>query len=195
MGIPVTASAADATWETWWSPYDQATYDLVLEQLSPQDVVLDIGAGDLRLSRQMAAIARTVYAVENQEAVLARGLQSGVPLPPNLLPVLADACQYDFPAGITAGVLLMRHCTHFQLYAEKLWAVGAERLITNARWRMGVEVIQLRAARLHFNEAPMGWYTCWCGEAGFKEGCVAQWSPELDAIVHEVSDCPHCCST
>ncbi len=195
MDIPVTASATDATWEAWWSPYDQATYDLVLEQLSPQDVVLDIGAGDLRLSRQMAAIARTVYAVEIQAPVFAQGLQSGAPLPPNLIPILADARVCDFPAGVTVGVLLMRHCTHFQLYAEKLRAVGAERLMTNARWRMGIEVVQLHAARLRFADAPTGWYTCWCGEAGFKEGCVAQWSPELDALVNEVSDCPHCCST
>ncbi len=69
------------------------------------------------------------------------------PLPANLIPICADARVLDFPSGITAGVLLMRHCTNFRLYAEKLQKAGAARLITNARWRMDVESMNLLAQR------------------------------------------------
>ena len=51
-------------WEAMWAPYDQPPTKRCWSCSSPRDVVLDIGAGDLRLSRQMAAVARKVYAVE-----------------------------------------------------------------------------------------------------------------------------------
>ena len=44
-------STVAGDWELHWAPYDPATYQMVLEQLLPDDVVLDIGAGDLRLAR------------------------------------------------------------------------------------------------------------------------------------------------
>ncbi|MCZ7670623.1 MAG: hypothetical protein M5U34_27465 [Chloroflexi bacterium] len=35
-------------WERMWSPYDEMTYPTaVLQHIQPDDVVLDIGAGDL----------------------------------------------------------------------------------------------------------------------------------------------------
>ena len=64
------ATLTDAAWEAMHAPYDQPTYQAVLDQLSEEDVVLDIGAGDLRLARQMAKIARKVYAVEINARVL-----------------------------------------------------------------------------------------------------------------------------
>ncbi|HSK65767.1 MAG TPA: hypothetical protein VK888_02485, partial [Anaerolineales bacterium] len=54
----------DAAWEAMHAHYDQPTYQAVLDQLSSKDIVLEIGAGDLRLARQMARFARKVYAVE-----------------------------------------------------------------------------------------------------------------------------------
>lgn len=179
-------------WEAMFAPYDRADYRAVLELLQPGDVVLDIGAGDLRLSRQMAAAARKVYAVERSFAVLRRGLGGADPLPANLIPICADARTFEFPPGISVGVLMMRHCTHFRLYAEKLHAAGAKRIITNARWRMGVEAASLGARRIPFRQAGMGWYACLCGAAGFKEGPAEQWSGELDGVVSEVTDCPEC---
>jgi hypothetical protein len=179
---------SDSAWEAIHAPYDQPTYQAVLDQLGPQDVILDIGSGDLRLARQMAKITRKVYAVEINERVLAHP----DPSPANLIPVCADARALNFPSGITTGVLLMRHCTCFRLYAEKLRKVGATRLITNARWRMGVEVVHLLAERLPFAEAGMGWYACICGGTGFKEGPVEYWSVEMDCIANEVSSCPQC---
>ena len=60
-------------WEMRWSPYDEPTYAAVLNTLRPTDVVLDIGAGDLRLARRMAAVVRQVIAWEIQPDVLERG--------------------------------------------------------------------------------------------------------------------------
>ena len=175
-----------------YAPYDEPTYRAVLERIRPADVILDIGAGDLRLSRRMALIARKVYAVEVNPRVLERAFAACDPLPANLIPICADARSWDFPSDVTAGVLLMRHCTCFGLYAAKLQALGASRLITNARWRMDVEEVDLLTQRQPFVEAEMGWYACLCGATGFKEGPVEHWSMEMDRRTNEVSDCPQC---
>jgi hypothetical protein len=186
------ASIFNGDWELEWAPYDAPTYQAVLEQLQPKDVVLDIGAGDLRLARQMALITRRVYAMELNAAVLYRGLQDPQPLAGNLIPILADALIEAYPADVTIGVLLMRHCTHFKHYADKLKLLGCRKLITNARWRMSVESIDLQAPRRPFEQIKIGWYACWCGAAGFKNGPVELLTPEANAIIHEVIDCPEC---
>lgn len=173
-----------------FAPYDRPTYQAVLDQLHPDDVVLDIGAGDLRLARQMAGIARKVYAVEVDARVLDRAARD--PIPPNLITICADARLLDVPPGITTGVLMMRHCTCFRLYHDVLRCAGASRLITNARWRMDVEVVDLTCQRISYPDAGMGWYACQCGRTGFKEGPVEHWSSEMDKIVQEVSSCPRC---
>ena len=108
------ATLSDAAWEAMYSPYDQPTYQVVLDLLKPEDVVLDIGAGDLRLSRQMASITQKVYAIEINTFVLDKGLTSRDLLPANLIPILSDARTFAFPTDTTVGVLMMRHCTHFR---------------------------------------------------------------------------------
>jgi SAM-dependent methyltransferase len=189
---PLTA-ADNAFWEALWEPYDQPTYQAVLELLTPDDIVLEIGAGDLRLAILMAKATQKVYAIEIQQLLLDRALNSSSgPLPGNLNLTHGDACTLPFPSGIMTGVLLMRHCTHFHLYANKLKRAGCKRLITNARWGMGVEEILLQEPRALFDKFPMGWYACWCGAVGFKPGPAEQFTPEKDAIVHEVAGCPQC---
>lgn len=183
-------SASD--WEAMYAPYDPQTYQAVLDRLEPQDIVLDIGAGDLRLARRMASQVRKVYAVEIDARVLALAEIPRDPLPANLVALCADARTLDFPSGITAGVLLMRHCTCFRLYAEKLRQAGAARLLTNARWHMDVEVVDLQAPRKEFAEAGMGWYACLCGGTGFKVGPAEGWTLEQDRLINEVSGCPQC---
>ncbi len=183
---------SDAAWEATYAPYDQPTYQAVLQLLKPEDIVLDIGAGDLQFSRQMALIVNKVYAVEINNLVLQQGLASCDPLPDNLIPICADARAFAFPSDITVGVLLMRHCTHFRLYSEKLRVPGARRLITNARWHMSVEAVDLQAERISFLDIGMGWYACLCGTIGFKAGPAEQWSNEIDRVIHEVVDCVQC---
>ena len=87
----------------------------------------------------------------------------------------------------------MRHCTreHFAEYVRRLKAVGCKRLITNARWRMGVEMIDLQSAR-PYNAERMGWYACQCGAVGFTPGDPDRITDELLRDVAEVSDCPAC---
>ena len=185
-----TLSASD--WEAMYAPYDPGTYQSVLAQLRPDDVILDIGAGDLRLARQMAQIARKVYAVEIDRQTLEQAMRLSEPLPANLISICADARILDFPPDISTGVVLMRHCTCFRLYAEKLRIAGATGLITNARWGMDTEFINLLVERISFYEFYMGWYACICGGRGFKEGPAQHWSSEMDSVTVEVSGCPQC---
>jgi hypothetical protein len=176
-------------WETRWAAYDEPTYQAVLRQIQPDDRVLDIGAGDLRLTRRMAERAKHVYAIELQPALLA----NQTPLPANLSLICGDARRVRWPAGITVGVLLMRHCTQVGLYAARLRALGCQRLITNARWRLDVEVVDL-ANRLPWTKVDLGWYACICGQTGFKPGPPAQFTYERMDAIAEVETCPACCN-
>ncbi len=184
---------SNSNWELMWAPYDQPTYDIVLQAIRADDCVLEIGAGDLRLARQMAPIARRVLAIEIHSDIIGRALSKpSLGLPLNLTVVCGDALRLPFPSDISVGVLLMRHCTHFKQFAAKLKDAGCRRLITNARWRMGVEVIDLHAERVPFEAVKMGWYACWCGAAGFIPGPAEELTPAVFEYVHEVSSCPSC---
>jgi len=185
-------STGHGDWELLWSPYDAPTYQAVLEQLDPQDIVLEIGAGDLRLARKMALVTRKVYGMEINASVLNQGLLTGPALPQNLIAIQADALSENFPPDITIGVLLMRHCTHIMTYANKLLKLGCKKLITNARWHLDIETIDLQAPRLKFDQVEFGSFACWCGAVGFKVGPVDLFTPLTSAIIHEVSDCPDC---
>jgi SAM-dependent methyltransferase len=179
-------------WEWLWAPYDAPTYHLVLEQIKPNDIVLEIGAGDLRLSRQIAARARWVYAIEINESLLeaARGA-----LPANLQLIIGDARVMPFADGTSSAVLLMRHCTHFSLYFDKLQAAGCRRLITNARWGMGVETINLNGPRCSYDAVTFGWYACCCGSRGFKPGPAEALTKANADRAWELSSCPFCSQT
>jgi hypothetical protein len=172
-----------------WSPYDEGTYRSVLERLHPDDVVLEIGAGDLRLAKRMAKRVRFVYALERQAGLVSRALSD--PLP-NLTLLLGNAYTLPFPTDVTAAVLLMRHCSHYTLYADKLRVAGCRRLFTNARWRMDVEEVDLRAPAVPFQEVELGWYACRCGGVGFVPGPPETLDHQDLQRIHEVRTCPHC---
>lgn len=178
-------------WEGWFSPYDDEGYDQVLDNIEESDVVLEIGAGDLRLALQLAGRARQVYAVEVNPRVVGPALEAiGWDLPRNLVVICANALDNPFPGDVTVAVLLMRHCQHFGEYVAKLRAIGCERLITNARWKAGVEVIELAAQGEDFSQVGGGWYACKCGAVGFVPHDSD--SGEEPSPVHEVEPCPHC---
>ncbi|MFN8496771.1 MAG: class I SAM-dependent methyltransferase [Anaerolineae bacterium] len=177
-----------ADWEGWWSAYDEATYRAVLDAVAPDDIVLDIGAGDLRLSLRLAEQARRVYAVEVNPRLVADALaRLGYDLPRNLVVVCGNALDIPIPADVTTAVLLMRHCRHFRAYVERLRAIGCRRLITNARWGMGVEVVGLGPG-VAWAAFAGGWYACLCGAVGYK-GTDAAEEPQ-DAVT--VETCPAC---
>lgn len=183
--LPATARE----WERLWAPYDESAYGEVMEAIQPEDVVLEIGAGDLRLSRRLAEVARQVIAWEIQADILFRAARA---LPQNLKVQHVDALRERVPTEVTTAVLLMRHCQHFHLYANRLHTAGCQRLITNARWGMGIEIVNLQMPRMLYTASPMGWFACWCGHTGFKPGPVEYLTPELETAVHEVIDCPTC---
>lgn len=176
-------------WEWIWAPYDARTYELVLEQIDANDIVLEIGAGDLRLSRQIAQQAKWIYALEINEPLLER---SSNDLPANMQTIIGDARLSPFPDNITVAVLFMRHCTHFSLYFDKLQAGACQRLITNARWGMNVETINLNALHRSYQELEIGWYACRCGNCGFKSGPSQVLTEEIAGQVWELDSCPAC---
>jgi hypothetical protein len=174
-------------WEACWAPYDEATYQAALNFVQPADVVLDIGAGDLRLACRIANIAQQVIAIERQPGLLA----GHAPLPPHLTVLCADARAIPWPKGITLAVLLMRHCTHFNAYVTRLRRIGCRRLITNARWGMGAELVNL-GCRADWDTVKLGWYACVCGQTGFLPGPPAALTAALMEHIHEVETCPAC---
>lgn len=176
----------EAAWEALWAPYDEETYARALAYVLPGATVLDIGAGDLRFAVRIARFARLVYAIEQNPA-----LWTGEPRPSNLITVCGDARALPFPAVDTA-VLLMRHCCHFGLYRRKLEAMGCVRLITNARWRMGVECIDLTVAPIPYDDLTIGWYACRCGATGFRPGATSRLTARVAETVVEVDRCPEC---
>jgi hypothetical protein len=174
-------------WEAWWAPYDEATYQAALAFIRPADVVLDLGAGDLRFARRAAAGARHVIAVERNAALLIDAPRFS----PRLTVVCADALRTPVPRAVTVAVLLMRHCRHFSEYVARLRAAGCRRLITNARWGMGVECLSL-ARQAVFEAAAPGWYACLCGRVGFKP-CPPEWiTAEMLQRDQSLEDCPAC---
>lgn len=175
-------------WEGWFHPYADETYRQVLRNISADDIVLDIGAGDLRLALQLAARARRVYAVEINPLLVAAALEEiGLDLPRHLHVICANALDMAFPPGVTAAVLLMRHCQHFADYFDRLQAADCQRLITNARWKSHVEAIDLTARRIPYDDVQEGWYACRCGAVGYvgRGECS-------EAPAGEVLSCPSC---
>ena len=183
-------------WEAAFAPCDEAIYQFVVERVTSQDVVLDIGAGDLRLARRLAQVTQKVYAVERNTAVLPELDRRGAGWSDRLVVINADATRWPFPADVTVAILLMRHCTldHFAQYRQRLSAeTRCRRLITNARWKMDVEEIDLRSARRRpYDPAQVGWYACRCGATGFTPGDPRLIDRQVLSEVREVTGCPIC---
>jgi SAM-dependent methyltransferase len=175
-------------WEGWFSPYDDQIYDAVLSHIGPEDTVLDLGAGDLRLALRMAGQAQKVYAVEVNPLLLSWALEIiGLDLPRNLHVICANALDLPIPSDVTVAVLLMRHCQHFHTYVGRLQAASCQRLVTNARWRAGVELINLSAHGISFDDVREGWYACRCGATGYVGTGERSNTPPA-----EVDSCPAC---
>jgi SAM-dependent methyltransferase len=165
-------------------------YQDVLKEISSEDIVLDIGAGNLSLSILLAKKVKAVYAIEVNPMIIANALEDiGYNLPVNLYVTCGNALKLEFPKNVSAAILLMRHCLHFKEYFAKLKQTNCKKLITNARWKSGFEVIDLDAPRIPFSALKEGWYACDCGAVGYKgEGNFP------DSMPVEVFGCPQCYS-
>ena len=93
--------------ETFFVP-EEWFYDEVLKRLEPDDVVFDVGAGDLRFDLIMARKVRKVYAVEVNPTILSKALRIiRYELPRNLIPICANALDIPLPQDVTAITILM----------------------------------------------------------------------------------------
>ncbi|MDP2217170.1 MAG: hypothetical protein Q8J68_07795 [Methanolobus sp.] len=96
-------------WEIFFMP-EEMNYDDCLSKLSPDDVVFDVGAGDLRFDLMMAEKVKKVYAVEINPNIIAPALHIiGYDLPVNLIPICADAFKMELPRDVTVVTCLMIH--------------------------------------------------------------------------------------
>lgn len=99
-------------WEGWFLP-ESYLYPKVLANIEPNDVILDIGAGNFALSLLMAKKARKVYAIEVNPLVVKRALEIiGLDLPRNLILICGNALEFPIPKDVNTLVILMRHFQH-----------------------------------------------------------------------------------
>ena len=99
-------------WEIFYVPEDMF-YDPCLEKLSRDDVVFDVGAGDMRFDLIMAGTVRKVYAVEINPTITARALNIiGYGLPTNVIAMCGNAFEMELPGDVTAVTCLMIHRQH-----------------------------------------------------------------------------------
>ena len=89
--------------ETWY-------YEIVLERLSKDDIVFDVGAGNLVFDLMMLKKVRKVYAIEINPTTIADSLKViGYGLPKNLIVICADAFDLGIPADVTKITSLFIH--------------------------------------------------------------------------------------
>ena len=99
-------------WEIFYVP-EEMYYSSCLDILSRDDVVFDVGAGDMRFDLIMAEKVRKVYAIEINPTITARALNIiRYGLPPNLIAVCGNAFEMDLPSDVTVVTCLMIHRMH-----------------------------------------------------------------------------------
>ena len=95
--------------EAMWVP-EEWNYAEALSYIREDDVVFDVGAGDLMFALLASQKARRVYAVEVNPEILGRALQViGPRLPKNLIPICADARDIPLPPDVTVIVILVQN--------------------------------------------------------------------------------------
>lgn len=96
-------------WEIFFMP-EECNYESCMTQLSKDDVVFDVGAGDLRFDLMMADKVKKVYAVEINPTILASALRIiGYDLPVNLTVICGNAFEMELPSDVTVVTCLMIH--------------------------------------------------------------------------------------
>lgn len=99
-------------WGIFFMP-EEMNYSDCLSKLSPDDVVFDVGAGDLRFDLMMAEKVKKVYAVEIDPVVLASALKIiGFDMPVNLTVICGNAFEMELPRDVTVITCLMIHRKH-----------------------------------------------------------------------------------
>lgn len=88
-------------------------YEGTLSMLYEDDIVFDVGAGDLRFGLMMSEKVKKVYAVEINPKLLGGALRTiGFDLPPNLIVICGNAFNMELPKDVTVITCLMLHRQH-----------------------------------------------------------------------------------
>jgi len=95
--------------EGWFLP-EKTEYEIVLSRICKDDVVLDIGAGNLALDIILAERCKKVYAVECNPFIISEALKTiGYDLPRNLIVICANGLDVPIPPDVNTLVMLLRH--------------------------------------------------------------------------------------
>lgn len=104
-----------------WMPHREE-YKTVLNLLKSNDIVCDMGAGDLRFPLMMSQKVQKVYAVELCPSTAMVGLKAmGWSIPRNLIVVIGDWTKIAIPPDVTIITCLVNGVPQTRL---KLWANG-----------------------------------------------------------------------
>ena len=99
-------------WEVFFCP-ETDNYRFVIENIEPQEVIYDVGAGDLRLDLVLSQRCKKVYAVEINPMIIGKSIELiGYDMPKNLISICADALKFPLPKDVTTIVVLVRHLIH-----------------------------------------------------------------------------------
>jgi hypothetical protein len=95
--------------EGWFLP-EKNEYQIVLNRICKNDVILDIGAGNLALDIILAEQCKKVYAIECNPFILSEALKTiGYDLPRNLIVICANGLDVPIPCDVNTLVMLLRH--------------------------------------------------------------------------------------
>lgn len=99
-------------WEIFIVP-ESMFYEEVLSMVSQDDVVFDVGAGDLRFDIMLSEKAKKVYAVEINPILLGESLKLiGYDMPENVVVICGNAFEMELPNDTTVVTCLMIHRQH-----------------------------------------------------------------------------------
>ena len=99
-------------WEGFFCPEDN-NYQDCFNQLKKEDVVFDIGAGDLRFDLIMLKKVKKVYSIEIDPTILGPALKViGFSKPANLIVINGNGFDFEIPNDVTVITCLMIHRKH-----------------------------------------------------------------------------------
>ncbi len=99
-------------WECFFVP-EENFYDDVLKKVNENDVIFDVGAGDLRFDLILSEKVKKIYAIEINPTIMSKALRIiGLDMPTNLITICGDAFLMELPADVTVILSLMIHRQH-----------------------------------------------------------------------------------
>lgn len=92
---------------------EENNYQTVLDNVKPDDVIFDVGAGDLRLDLLLSEKVKKVYAVEINPETVGNTLKIiGLDKPANLTVICGNGFEMELPSDVTLITNLMIHRKH-----------------------------------------------------------------------------------